>query len=171
MDFQNSATLFFLLSLGLSLILSPVFIRFAPQMRMLDRPGGRKIHQAPIPRVGGLALTFSISISVVVGLTLFRFLHLPEDQTLKLIIILAGAVAAAFLGYVDDLIDLRPLAKFGCQVLLAGGFAIWGYHFSFFNIPGFPAMPLSIFCIPFTTLWFMAVIKGFNFWDGGDGLA
>ncbi len=171
MGFQNSFFLFFLLSLGISMILTPVFIGLAPRLRLLDRPGGRKIHQTLIPRIGGLVIAISILFVVVIGFAFLSLAHFPSDQVVKLGIILSGTLLAALLGLVDDLMDLRPLAKFGCQSLLSGFFAFWGYHFNFIHIPGFSIVSLSFFSIPFTAFWIMAVMNGFNFMDGVDGLA
>ncbi len=171
MGFQNNFFFFFLLSLGISMLLTPILIRLAPRLQLLDQPGGRKIHQAPIPRVGGLAITISITFAIIINFTLLPRANFPTDQTVKLGIILLGSLFAALLGLVDDLMDLRPLAKFGCQILLSGFFACWGYRFYFINIPGFSTVSLSYFSIPFTAFWIMGVMNGFNFMDGVDGLA
>jgi UDP-GlcNAc:undecaprenyl-phosphate/decaprenyl-phosphate GlcNAc-1-phosphate transferase len=172
MSFQNNFFLFPLLfSFVLSMILIPVFVRLAPRLRLLDRPGGRKIHQDPIPRVGGLTLSISILIAVLVVCAFCHLKNFSTDQMVKLGIILLGSLLAALLGLIDDLMDLRPLTKFGCQTLLSGFFAFWGYHFSFINIPGFSPIALSFFSVPFTAFWIMGVMNGFNFMDGVDGLA
>lgn len=43
----------FLLSLVLTLLLTPVMIRLANRKGFVDNPGVRKVHDHPIPRLGG----------------------------------------------------------------------------------------------------------------------
>ncbi len=155
------------------LLTTPIAVHFASWFGLVDHPGGRKIHSAPIPRIGGIVFVLAIVIAIVFGFLLFPmdsfFGH--ENQRGKLLAILVGTVSAALLGLADDLLELRPAWKFGFQALLSGSFALLGYHFDFLHIPGFPPVWLSFFSVPFTAFWIMALMNGFNFMDGVDGLA
>ena len=46
----------FVISWLVGLILVPLVRRIALKLGLVDRPGGRKIHTKPIPRIGGLAI-------------------------------------------------------------------------------------------------------------------
>ena len=46
----------FIISWVAGLILVPLVRRIALKLGLVDRPGGRKIHTKPIPRIGGLAI-------------------------------------------------------------------------------------------------------------------
>ena len=50
----------FLMSLLLSLILTRVFRDWAIRRNLVDDVGSRKIHKSPIPRLGGVAILFSL---------------------------------------------------------------------------------------------------------------
>jgi hypothetical protein len=52
-----------------------------------------------------------------------------------------------------------------------GAFVFLGFHFEVLHIPGARPIDLSPFGIPLTILWLLAVVNGFNFMDGIDGLA
>ena len=49
----------FLLSLFLSLVLTPYVGRIAKRFGIVDVPTARKVHERPIPRIGGVAIFFS----------------------------------------------------------------------------------------------------------------
>ena len=49
----------------LSYLLTPFAGRFAVLVGAVDMPGPRKVHQRPIPRLGGIAVVASIVIVVV----------------------------------------------------------------------------------------------------------
>ena len=55
----------FLLSLVFSILLTPVSIRLAHLLGAVDVPSERKIHTAPIPRLGGVAVFLAIALAVV----------------------------------------------------------------------------------------------------------
>jgi UDP-GlcNAc:undecaprenyl-phosphate/decaprenyl-phosphate GlcNAc-1-phosphate transferase len=134
---------------------------------------GRHIHQVPLPRLGGVAifLSFSVSLGIWLGLTLIfpRLLEGFAPATLLRIYIPACLIFA--LGIYDDLRGAGPYLKFSVQaiaatLLYAGGMRvldlplIFGFHF----LPWFVGLPLTV-------LWVVAVTNAFNLIDGLDGLA
>ena len=89
---------------------------------------GRDIHQAPLPRLGGVAifLSFSVSLSVWLGLSLVfpRLLDGLAPTTFLRIYIPACLIFC--LGIYDDLRGAGPYLKFSVQavaaaMLFAGG--------------------------------------------------
>ncbi len=157
---------------GINLVLTPLAIQLSHRFNLIDRPGHRKIHQVPIPKVGGLAAFASILICLLVGL-LFAgpdgSLSTPGSR--KLLFILIFSLGGFLLGLLDDLFDLRPRHKFLAQFFLAGAFAVFGYRFEVVHVPGVHIFHLYWVSIPVTIFWMMAVVNGLNFADILDGLA
>jgi UDP-GlcNAc:undecaprenyl-phosphate/decaprenyl-phosphate GlcNAc-1-phosphate transferase len=135
---------------------------------------GRHVHQAPLPRLGGLAifLAFSVSLSMWLGLSLiFPRLSAGLAAPATLLRIYVPACLIFCLGIYDDLHGAGPYLKFAVQaiaaaMLFAGGMRvldlplIFGSH----SLPWFVGLPLTI-------LWVVAVTNAFNLIDGLDGLA
>lgn len=150
----------FCLALVLSLVLIPVLIKISSRLRLIDNPEGnaRKLHDAPIPRSGGLAIILSAAIALL--------LVLPNDESLYSF--LMGCLVIVGFGLLDDLVELKPISKLagqaiGVSVAMAGGLLISDVPF-FDNAPAW-------FCYTLTFVFVMGVINGVNFSDGMDGLA
>jgi UDP-GlcNAc:undecaprenyl-phosphate GlcNAc-1-phosphate transferase len=135
--------------------------------------GERHVHQAPLPRLGGVAifLAFSVSLSawLVLSLVFPRLLDGLAPTTILRIYIPACLIFC--LGIYDDLRGAGPYLKFAVQaiaaaMLFAGGMRvlnlplIFGSH----SLPWFVGLPLTV-------LWVVAVTNAFNLIDGLDGLA
>ncbi len=60
-----ASTLFFvvLIATFVTMVLIPPLVRLAEWLHMVDLPGERKIHTTPVPRLGGLAISFWVSSS------------------------------------------------------------------------------------------------------------
>ncbi len=139
---------------------------FLPQDR-------RHIHQAPLPRLGGVAifLAFSVSLGVWLGLSIVfpRLLDGLAPATLLRIYIPACLIYC--LGIYDDFRGAGPYLKFTVQaiaaaMLFAGGMRVLDLPLIFgsYSLPWFVGLPLTV-------LWVMAVTNAFNLIDGLDGLA
>ncbi len=134
---------------------------------------GWHVHQAPLPRLGGVAifLAFSVSLSLWLGLSLVFPRLLDGLAPTTLLRIYVPACLIFCLGIYDDLRGAGPYLKFAVQaiaaaMLFAGGMrvldlpVIFGYH----SLPWFVGLPLTV-------LWVVAVTNAFNLIDGLDGLA
>jgi UDP-N-acetylmuramyl pentapeptide phosphotransferase/UDP-N-acetylglucosamine-1-phosphate transferase len=51
----------FLSALALSLLTTPIVIDVARRRGLVDLPSDRKVHQEPIPRVGGISIFLSVT--------------------------------------------------------------------------------------------------------------
>jgi UDP-GlcNAc:undecaprenyl-phosphate GlcNAc-1-phosphate transferase len=134
---------------------------------------GRHLHTKPLPRLGGVAIFISFSLSLVAAAVMaFWNKELHSALSLKpLLTILAPASLIFLLGVYDDLHGVGPYFKFAVQgiaatMLFAGGLRIldvpvlFGAH----RLPWFLGLPLTI-------LWVVAITNAFNLIDGLDGLA
>ncbi len=163
---------FFLSGLVTCFLATPFFIRNAPRLGLLDHPTHRKIHVQAVPKSGGLAVVFSIVLASAVSLSLFgSSMGYDEIRTIKVIFILGVTFVAAFIGLMDDLLDLRPRQKFLLQALVVGAFVLLGFRFEILHLPGLKPFSLSFLDVPLTMFWMLAILNGFNFMDGIDGLA
>ncbi len=145
-----------------TVLLTPTAIYSARLLGAIDTPdGGRHLHKAPTPRLGGLAPLFS---SVLLALLL-----LPLDTTVA--VWLSGGALIAALGVSDDLYSLSPSLKFSAMAAIASLPAAFGLA------PESIALGARIFTLPhpignlFCVLWVLLLANAFNLIDGADGLA
>jgi UDP-GlcNAc:undecaprenyl-phosphate/decaprenyl-phosphate GlcNAc-1-phosphate transferase len=170
-------TFAFLLAAVLSLALTPVIRRFAVTLRMVDRPGHRRVNTRPIPRAGGLAVAISF-LGVAVFLTLANdLLDLVSTPALlnggQLIALFAGGAAAAGIGVLDDYLDLRARWQLAAQVALAAGAVALGI--GIFGVQNPFGRGSIVFETPIAAalamLWIVGMMNSVNFIDGLDGLS
>ena len=167
----------FVLAALLALILTPVVRRVVLRYRIVDRPNARRVNTRPIPRAGGFAIAAAFLI-VAGGFVLLneRGGWVPVPLTLEpgdfLALFLGGAAAAA-LGGIDDLFDLRARWQLAGQLGLALLAVVLGIGIVVLN------NPLSDdvirvgerFSVGFTIFWIVGMINSINWIDGLDGLS
>src|SRR5262249_30750619 len=150
------------LALVIVLLLPPVVGNVARILGVVDRPGGRRVHERIIPKLGGLALFFGIIIPALAFVDWSR-----ETRGLLL-----GATVATTVGAIDDFRGLRWFEKLGGQIgaaLIPVASGIWIDHFTF-PLIGVHGLP-SWLGWPLTVVWIVAIMNMINFLDGMDGLA
>jgi UDP-GlcNAc:undecaprenyl-phosphate GlcNAc-1-phosphate transferase len=164
-----------------SLLVLPVR-NLALAFGVLDRPGARKSHPFPVPRLGGLAIFLAL-VSVVWG-SLFwlphlqsswLFRHFPASLELlssyvliqrKLWGLAAGATIIVAVGVLDDVRGdgVSPYLKLLSQTAAAVILLCAGIYMDLFNwIPPL-AMAVSV-------LWVVGITNSFNLLDNMDGLS
>jgi UDP-GlcNAc:undecaprenyl-phosphate GlcNAc-1-phosphate transferase len=167
----------FALAAVLATLLTPVVRRVVLRYRIVDRPNSRRVNTRPIPRAGGLAI--AASFLLVAGGFVYlngRAGWVPTPLTMEpgdfLALFLGGAAAAA-LGGVDDLFDLRARWQLMGQVALALFAVVLGVGVSRINNP-FGADVISFsepYSVGFTVFWIVGMINSINWIDGLDGLS
>jgi UDP-GlcNAc:undecaprenyl-phosphate/decaprenyl-phosphate GlcNAc-1-phosphate transferase len=151
----------FIVALSTTAVLIPVLSRWAPSVGMTDKPGPRKVHAVPVPRVGGLAMAIGILVPVLVTVPLTA----PIRGVLLGLVILLG------FGVWDDRVELGYRTKLLGQIL-AVGVCMWvgGVHIGRVLIDGRTLSPgIVSACITFVFL--IGVTNAVNLTDGLDGLA
>ena len=152
------------LSFFLSIIVMPIFRSIAIRIGLVDKPDHRKIHQNHIPLVGGLAIGFTLLLTL---LLLARF-ELISSALVKL---LGGSYVLLIIGAIDDKKDIRASYKLVVQLLCAVIIAMAGYRLtSFHGILGIYDISLVAQYI-LSVILITGVINAFNLMDGIDGLA
>jgi UDP-GlcNAc:undecaprenyl-phosphate GlcNAc-1-phosphate transferase len=154
-------------ALLMSFIATPIVKSFAYKVGAIDVPkDNTRMHDHPIPRIGGLAIFLGFILSVI----------LFADINRQIQGVLLGAVIVVITGAVDDVVDLPAWVKFISQTAAAVVTVFHGVVFERLSNPfafmfGGSYFELGIFAIPVTILWIVAVTNSVNFIDGLDGLA
>ncbi|GIO23414.1 glycosyltransferase family 4 protein [Oceanobacillus sp. J11TS1] len=149
-------------SLIAALIVTPIVIKYSKKLHITDKPNARKVHQEPIPTLGGIA----IAISFIIGLLVLQ----PTSDFHAAIIIGAGVIL--ILGIFDDIYDLPAKFKFFVQFLVACLVVFWGgLQVEFINLPFGGELEFGLFSEVFTILWIVGITNAINLIDGLDGLA
>src|SRR4030042_1779592 len=86
-----------------AMLLVPIISRLAKWYRLVDTPGPRKVHEAPIPRVGGIAFVVS-TLALVLGVFFFsnEIGQSFRQSRTEFIALLAGAGFMFAVGLFDD---------------------------------------------------------------------
>jgi UDP-GlcNAc:undecaprenyl-phosphate/decaprenyl-phosphate GlcNAc-1-phosphate transferase len=161
----------------LAAILTPLIRRVVLRHRIVDRPNARRVNTRPIPRAGGLAIAAAFLI-VAGGFVLLNEgagwvptpLNLAPGDFLALFL---GGAAAAALGAIDDLFNLRARWQLAGQIGLALLAVALGIGIVVINNP-FADAPIRFvepFSVGFTVFWIVGMMNSINWIDGLDGLS
>jgi len=161
----------FFIAFLLSLLLTPIVLRVANRFNIVDVPKDRKVHDRPIPRLGGVAMFFAFMVSLaLLALNREMFLDVAGKEP-RLPLFLVGLTAAFLLGLWDDIRRLSSGTKFLGQLLI-GVFSFYaGINVTLVSIPFIGSISLGYLALPVTVFWFLLVINAINLIDGLDGLA
>jgi len=167
----------FALAAVLAAVITPLIRRVVLRFRIVDRPNARRVNTRPIPRAGGLAIAAAFLL-VAGGFVVLneRAGWVPTPLTLgpaDFVALFVGGAAAAVLGGIDDLFDLRARWQLIGQLGL-GLFAVaLGIGIAVINNPfGDDVIRFSEpFSVGFTIFWIVGMINSINWIDGLDGLS
>lgn len=128
---------------------------------LVDVPGGRKRHGAPVPVIGGVAMCIGLGF----GSTLVSRSEFWNPTILAICLLVA-------VGVIDDRFDLPPNVRLIAQAC-ASLIVVFGAGTRVENLgsPFFFNLPLGALGGIFSVLFIMTVINAFNVIDGIDGLA
>ena len=169
------------ITIGLLVLFSAVIAACAIQIILhtklvslfVDTPDVRKVHSAPIPRIGGIAIILSMLITALLWYALsgvFTIVFLPNEFLLSL---LAAVVALGIFGFMDDsrFFNMRVRDKLIAVIALAiATVFLFGIHpgaisvLGLFEIPELASKVIAVF-------WIIGLINAYNLVDGIDGFA
>lgn len=142
---------------GTSYILSPLIGRLAHHFGVIDKPGGRKIHEKPTPLLGGVAIYTAFVLCAVFG----RAWSLPWTGVFLTVTIIF------LLGVAEDAKGVPAILRLAVQAIAVGVLIKTGVVLTF--------LPPSWWGLvgewALTFLWVVGMTNAFNFLDGLDGLA
>lgn len=168
-----------------TLVATPQVKQLAWRCGALARPDSRRLHAEPTAQWGGIAIFLGVAVAALLWRQQLSYQDIrplassgtvadvrATAQTLHLSAVFFGCgFLILLLGMVDDRYELRPLFKFGGQILIVclmwfGGVRINTLPFSAGTEQLSDGASLAI-----TMLWVLAMTNGVNFIDGVDGLA
>lgn len=163
---------------GVTLAVTPAIRAFSIRKGYVATPGGRKIHDKPIPEMGGAAIVIGITVTIIAQLAGERFFGWKgffTDSTSDVVVLIgiaAGAGVMYLVGLIDDIYDISPGFKFAGQIVAATIVAVCGLNISFVSNPFDESiMMLGVLSIPITVIYLVAFANIINLVDGLDGLA
>ena len=153
----------------------------APRLNFVDTPNRRKVHTAPMPLGGGVAICLATLLPPLLGCLaalVFRdgfpawapqILHgnleLLAAKWPTVAVILAGGGLICALGLIDDARGLTPWCRLAIEFLVVLVLFLWT-----------PELRITIFVEStllsaiVTSCWVVGLINAFNFMDHMDGL-
>lgn len=143
------------------LLFVPLVIKIAYRIGAVDQPSERKVHEVPLPRIGGLA--------IYLAYTLALWFFMPASS-LKTGIILASSLIV-LLGTIDDIHNITAKQKLAGQILVAVLLISFGVRIDFITNPMGGTFYLGILGLPLTLFWIVGITNAVNLIDGLDGLA
>lgn len=160
----------FLLAFFVTYFATPVVKNLASRFNAFDLPNARKVHQAPVPRLGGLAIYIGFLAAIAAAVVLSSLLGVKIDTRSFLGILLGGSILVG-VGIIDDLRELRPTTKLIWQLVAALVVIYFGVEITFITNPFNGLWPIGVLAVPLTLLWLVGVTNAINLIDGLDGLA
>ena len=151
---------------AIAFLTTPPVKRFAESIGAIDVPKDeRRVHNHPIPRMGGLA----IFLGFVLSMLLF------VDMSTQIVGLLLGTVIIAVMGALDDIVNLNAWVKLAGQIVAAGvaircGIVVDAIS-NFTPSGGTTFLYTNWLAIPITLFWIVACTNAVNLIDGLDGLA
>lgn len=147
----------------LSLMITPLVKKLAFFIGAVDLPDKRRVNKTAMPTIGGVAIYVSYFFS------LFFLQPLDFDTVFPMFV---GATIIIITGIIDDVKEIRPLAKI--IGILAAALVIYFYtdiRMELINIPFIGSWDLGQLSFPLTIIWILAFTNAINLIDGLDGLA
>jgi len=152
----TTTLLIFAGALVLVIGVTPVARWLAPHVGVIDRPSARKVHQRPMPRLGGAAIFLAFIVAMLAFENRYNFQQLAG--------ILIGASFVSFLGIWDDRWGLRPILKLLGQILGALILVATNVQTELFGNWQWADVALTVF-------WVVGITNAFNLLDNMDGLS
>ena len=153
-------------ALLISFIATPVVKALAHKMGAIDVPkDNRRMHNHPIPRMGGLA--------IFLGFLLSALLFIPMSEPMRGMLL--GGIIIVILGILDDIYALPALPKLIVQIVAALVAVMHGNVIQVISNPNLisdnPYWSLGLWAVPVSVIWIVAITNAVNLIDGLDGLA
>jgi UDP-GlcNAc:undecaprenyl-phosphate/decaprenyl-phosphate GlcNAc-1-phosphate transferase len=160
-----------LIAAAVSALLTPVTMRLARSIGMIDEPRERGLSERPTPLLGGLAIFAGVLVAGLVWLPAGYY----QDHRLWTGV-LVGAAVITVVGALDDRFDLHPALKLAGQVLAAVIVVNYGVAVKVVTLPFVGKLELPGAGVTnagpiLTVIGLVAMMNIVNFSDGVDGLA
>ena len=153
--------LYFIVALSVTTALTPLLARWAPALGLTDAPGPRKVHAAPVPRVGGIAMVAGILTAALFSMELTPVLRG----------FLLGLGVLFGFGVWDDRANLNYRLKLAGQIIaVVLCMYVGDVRIDALTIGARQELPAAL-SIALTFVFLLGVTNAVNLSDGLDGLA
>jgi UDP-GlcNAc:undecaprenyl-phosphate GlcNAc-1-phosphate transferase len=149
----------FVVPLLLAWVLTPLALRLAVRLDVLDEPGEIKAQETAVPYLGGVAIVLAFSVTVLAA----AVAQGGGREVGDLAVLLGTGVLLALLGLVDDLRGVGVWLRLSVEV---GAGVVVVVSGSGATITGVPALDAVA-----TIGWVVLVVNAINLLDNMDGLS
>lgn len=148
---------------------SVVVLRLARRYKLAPEVRARDVHQAPTPRLGGIAMFIGLLAAFGFAATQAEFRSLFSEGTMMWALLGACGIIAG-IGILDDILDLDWMVKLAAQLAAAGLLAWNGVQIV--SLPFGDTLMVASPVVNFglTVFLMTLVMNAVNFVDGLDGL-
>ena len=187
---ERAALTLGIVSFAVSFAATAAMKRVAPRLGFVDKPGHRKIHKAPTPLGGGVAIFLAVVLPLLGVLLAVRLLDpavprfgIPPDawaaylggarqQTPMALALIVGTAVLHVMGLIDDRKALGPYLKLFVQLavtvaVVAPFKPLWSLTALDDRLAG----GVGVLAVAVSVLWITAITNAFNFLDNMDGLS
>jgi len=173
MEAYINIIIIFSIAFIVAFLMTPVVKKLAIKINAIDIPkDGRRVHNKPIPRLGGLAILTGF-VAALIGYLVVAGTGNVEIFNSKILGLLLGIIIIEIAGVWDDIKPIRAWTKLLFQIAAAAVVVGFGVRIEGLTNPfvegGF--IELGIWSIPLTMVWIVGITNAINFIDGLDGLA
>ena len=163
----------FLLSLLLGMMIVPKILLISYKKRLFDMPDSRKVHQIPVPRLGGISFfpVILIALCFILGVRFYCGYPIENLPANEFLFFAVGGMMLFLVGVADDLVGVGYRYKFLVQIL-AALLIVWpGEWFNTLGgLFGIDELPKAIGVL-FTLFVVVYITNAINLMEGIDGLA
>ena len=160
----------FIIGVVVAYLTAPVSIKLAHRLGVIDTPkDARRVHKKPIPRFGGMSIFLGSMAAMVI----------PAGMNANIKTAMIGGALMYLLGIIDDIKDIKPVVKFGGQLLIASLVYALGIRITFVSnyfgaaVTDAHANVILSAGVSYiiTVFWIVGITNAVNLMDGLDGLA
>ena len=109
-----------LISIYLSILITPKIRQYGIKRNILDRFEERKSNKVLKVRIGGVSLLFSFLITIIfIFFVLKQYIFLSPTEINYLTLIILGSILYSLIGLLDDIKSLSPFIRLIFQFLIS----------------------------------------------------
>lgn len=153
----------------LTLLLTPPVRALALRLGAVDHPGPRRVHETPVPKLGGLSMAFAVLAVAWAAYLLPGPLGVIDPRPFVGFSIASLVILA--LGTFDDVRGASPAVKLFFQAVAAVVLTQFGLGIPRITLPFIGEISTGSMSAPLTIAWILLVTNAINLIDGLDGLA
>lgn len=163
----------FLISFVLALIFSPLVIKLAKSLNIVDLPDvNRKFHKGTVPLMGGLVLFLTLAFGFILNQIFFKW-SLTFVEVQLLVALLLASLVLLVGGLADDKYSLKPWQQIIISLLAIAIMIYAGLKIDYITNPlgGVWYLPITWLSSIAVGVWLLGMTYTTKLLDGVDGLA